>query len=69
MDWTNASTSVDWTFWRKASLIGGAYVLQGRPRGLCVMPRRAFASPLQEQRFRELLAEHVDASAFKECDA
>jgi len=65
MTWTNASTRTDWSFWRKLRMIGDAYVLQGRPRGLCVIPRRAFASPADERRFRDLLAEHVDPSALK----
>ena len=56
MTWTNASTRADWSFWRKVRRIGDAYVLQGRPRGLCVIPRRAFESPVDERRFAELVA-------------
>jgi hypothetical protein len=59
--WTNASTSADWSFWPEVSRIGDAYVLHAKPRGWCVIPRRAFDSTLDEGRFRELVAKHAAA--------
>lgn len=64
-DWTNVSTSADWTFWRTARLIDDVYVLQARQRGYCMVPRRAFESPLQEQRFRELVATRLGESVLR----
>ena len=62
---SNATTTADWSFWRRASLIAGIYVLEARLRGRCLVPRRAFNSPEDEQRFRELLRRHLPAAALK----
>lgn len=59
----NASTSTDWTFWRSLSVVGDAYVLRARSRGYCFIPRRAFPSPLDEQRFRELVKHRTRSAA------
>jgi hypothetical protein len=61
-EWRNASTSSDWTFWRRVRLVGDVYMLQAKRRGFVLIPRRAFASSFDERRFCELVAEYAGAS-------
>jgi hypothetical protein len=62
MELSNASTTADWTFWSRVRVVGNAYVLQGKQRGYLLIPRRAFASPADEQLFRELAINHTGAT-------
>jgi hypothetical protein len=59
---SHASITADWAFWPRVSGIGDGYVLQGRRRGYIVIPRRAFDSPDDERRFRELAHDHTGAT-------
>ena len=59
---SNASSTADWTFWSRVRVVGNAYVLQGKQRGYLLIPRGAFGSPLDEQRFRELATNHTGAT-------
>jgi hypothetical protein len=59
IQYAGAASTTQWSFWNRARLIGDAYVLQGNARGYTLIPRRAFASPADETRFRELVAAHT----------
>lgn len=59
MQWSNASTTAAWSFWRNVRLVGDIYVLQARQRSRCLVPSRAFDSQPDEQRFRDLLSAHL----------
>jgi hypothetical protein len=61
MQWSDASTTAAWSFWRSARLIDDIYVLQARQRSRCLVPGRAFDSRPDEQRFRDLLTAHLGA--------
>jgi len=60
-EYINASTTAEWSFWPRASLVRGNYVLWARRRTYVQIPRRAFSSTADEQRFLELLRAHADA--------
>ena len=57
----DVTTNADWSFFRRSILFDDAYVLQVR-RNYVQIPRRAFASAGDEQRFRDLLDRHLGAS-------
>lgn len=44
----------EWNYWTGLLEAGKAYVLQAGRRGMSFIPRRAFTSPDEERRFREL---------------
>jgi hypothetical protein len=49
-----ASSTVDWSYWSRITRVADAYVLEGEGRGYLLIPRRAFGSAADEQRFLEL---------------
>ena len=59
--YNDVSTDAAWSFFSRSVQLADAYVLQVR-RNYVQVPRRAFASAGDEQRFRDLLEEHLGRS-------
>jgi hypothetical protein len=62
LELAGVKSRTEWSYWSRAGLVGDAYVIFGRQRGFAQIPRRAFGSPADEQRFRELLTAHLGAA-------
>ncbi len=52
-------STMEWTRWTNVQLTADAYVLRKKHRVHWILPRRAFASPADEQALRRLVTRHT----------
>jgi hypothetical protein len=59
VQYASASSTTEWSFWKRARRLGDSYVLQGSQRGYTLIPRRAFSSAADERAFGGLISAHL----------